>query len=875
MSRSIRFSSVSVAAVMLPGIAAAQNVPPPAPVNTVAQAINPDIPPNDAETVVVTGVRGQARTVADSPVPIDVISPREIRSVSNTDTVDVLRTVIPSLNVTRAPNSTTGTFIRSVTLRGLPEDKTLLLVNSKRRHRTASVGISGAGAHGQDSAVIPSLALRSIEVLRDGAAAQYGSDAIAGVVNFILNDADHGVAATAQAGQYYKGDGESLMAAVNAGFKIGARGFLNVTAQFNDDQNTNRANQFTTTVFDARAYAAANPAYAALVDLDRPLQPSGQPKNRAIRTFVNSGYDVTDDVRVYAFGNYSWSRGLAFGNYRYPVAGQPVNDVPVRLQNGSIFRFNQLFPAGFTPHFTGTVQDMSSVGGVKGQVDLGGNALSYDVGMRYGWNKIVYRIFNTVNPSLGPASPREFTPNTYTNEELGVNGDFSYEVPVAAFAKPLTLSAGFEARKETYKIFPGDPASYAAGTFSRPDPFGFCNAATRTLNPTAPQNQGINCANYLAGTADGFAGIDPVYGTLSGGSNGFTGTQPTIAGSFRQRSQSVYAEVSTDVVTGVFLDVAGRYEHYDQFGSTVNGKAATRIELVRGVAVRGSIGTGFHAPSAGYLNQSYVSIQTINGIPTLAGLFPATSPVPQFLGATPLKPEKSTNFALGLTLNPMPGFSLTIDGYLIDIRDQLFSTSNIAVTPAIRAAMIAAGVLGGDSISSVNFFQNAFDSRTRGLDVVGTYRQRWSADQSTDFFASLNINRYKIRRLNIPNLFNQVSINNFQRQPPRYRSVVSVTHNIGAVSLLARANLFGSYRAQRDIAPAFPIQRFGAEALIDVEATYRFSEMVGLSIGARNVFDNYPDRDRIGAVTNGAVYRADSVVDWQGGFYYARINLNF
>ena len=867
--------SVSLAWLLSSAVAFAQNDVPPTPVeNPVAAAANDPGGREDGDAIIVTGVRGQPRTVADSPVPIDVISPKEIRSISNTDTVDILRTAIPSLNVTRAPNSTTGTFVRSVTLRGLPEDKTLLLVNSKRRHRTASVGISGSGAQGQDSAVIPSLALRSVEVLRDGAAAQYGSDAIAGVINFILNDADHGITATAQTGQYYEGDGESVMAAINAGFKVGDRGFLNLTAQFNDDNRTVRANQFTTTVFDARAYAAANPDYAALIDLDKPLQRIGQPENRAVRTFLNTGYDITDDVQLYAFGNYSWSRGRADANYRYPAAGQPVNDQPVRLQDGSVFRFNQIFPAGFTPEFTGTVQDWSAVGGVKGSTTLGGNDFSYDVGARYGWNKIVYRIFNTVNPSLGPDSPREFTPNTYTNAEVGVNGDFSYEVPVAVFAKPLTISSGFEWRRETYKILPGDPDSYAAGIYSQPNPYGFCTA-DHMLSGTAPQNQGINCANYLAGTADGIDGIDPVYNTLSGGSNGFTGTQPSVAGAFHQRSHSLYLEASTDVVEGFFLDAAGRYEDYSSFGSTINGKLATRIDIAKGVALRGSIGTGFHAPSAGYLNQSYVSIRTVNGVPTLAGLFPANTAVPQFLGAKELKPEKSVNYSAGVTLTPFQGFNLTIDGYIIDIRDQLYSTSNITVTPAIRAEMIAAGVLGGDSISSVNFFQNAFNSRTKGVDVVGTYRQRWSGDQSTDFFASLNINRYKIRKLKIADLFTPVSIANFEKQSPRFRSVLSATHNIGPFSALVRANIYGPYRAQLDVGPDYPSQHFGSEALIDVEGTYRFSEAVSLSIGARNVFDNYPDPDKIGAVTNGGIYRSDSVVDWQGGFYYARVNLSF
>ncbi|MBN8831749.1 MAG: TonB-dependent receptor [Sphingomonadales bacterium] len=834
-------------------------------------------PADDEEQgdIVVTGVRGTPRTVQDSPVPIDHFGQDDIEKISNTDTVAVMQTLVPSLNVTRQPNSSTGTFIRPITLRGLPEDKTLLLLNSKRRHKSASVGISGTGAQGADSAVIPSLALKSVEVLRDGAAAQYGSDAIAGVINFILKDDDHGGSLTAQAGQYYEGDGDSLLLAGNIGMKLTENGFVNITAQYSRDDYTTRALQYTSTTFDAIAYAAANPDYAAVVDLSKPLQPWGQPKSEAFRAVINSGIDISDTAQVYAFGNFSQSKGSAYANYRYPGNAQPVNGVPVRLQDGSVFSFTDIFPAGFSPIFSGIVSDWSAVAGVKGST--ASDALTYDISARYGWDKLSYEIVNTVNASLGAASPRSFKPSTYVESELSLNADFSYSVPVAAFETPLVISFGGEYRKESYTIRPGELDSYRAGPFATPDPFDFCNETTRTLNPGAPTNKGINCGNYAAGTADGFAGIDPAYNLLPVGSNGVNGVPPSAAGTWAIKSTSAYVEVSTDPIKGLFVDFAGRFEHFSNFGNTVNGKAAFRYEFTRGVAIRGSIGTGFHAPSPGLINTTSVSIRTVNGVFTQAGLFPATNPVSRFLGAKELEPETSTNYTLGLTLAPAQGLNISLDGYIIKIKDAFFSTRNVAVTPALKSQMIAAGVVGADSIASVNFFQNAFDSDTRGFDAIVTYDHRWGGGMKTNFAASFNANWYKIERLLIPSLFTVYQDFNFRNAAPRWRGTLSAVHSMGAVSFLTRANLFGPYTAMAT-APsetaANPTQSFKTQAQIDLEASYKFDESFTISVGGRNVLDHYPAPDRL-QPTAGRIYRTDSVVDWQGGYYYARLNFKF
>jgi iron complex outermembrane receptor protein len=817
--------------------------------------------------VIVTGMRGRPRVVQDTPVPVDVFSEQALKAATQTDTLNTLTTLIPSYSVPRSANSTSNTFIRAPSLRGLSADKTLLLMNSKRRHKSASVGVSGSGSQSADAAVIPAIALKSVEVLRDGAAAQYGSDAIAGVINFMLKDASSGGSITAQAGQYYEGDGDDYLVAGNIGLPLTESGFLNLSGQWTQSLRTIRANQFSAPAFDAIAYAAANPSYAAAVDLSEPLQRTGRPKEWAWRFIANSGIDLTDNTSIYAFGNYSRSRGIAAANYRYPGGGHVVLDNPVRLQDGSIFRFNQLYPGGLRPEFSGDVTDWSAATGYRTSIDFDeGRSLKIDIGVRYGWDEIAYAIVGTLNPSMGPTSPNDFTASSYVNDELSFNADMAYETPVSWAVEPLVISFGAEYRQEGFKIRPGEPNSYLAGDFSRPDPFDFCtnepNVSARTLRPGAPQNMGINCS----------VASDAVYRVLSVGSNGITGLPPSATGAYETSSYSFYAEGSTDITEKFYLNVAGRFEHYDAFGSKVIGKVAGRYEFSDGFAMRGSVGTGFRAPTAGQLNMTQIAILTVDGIPTNTGLYPASHPVSEFLGAKPLKPETSVNYSIGLTANPMPGMALSIDAYRVEVSDQLYSTAQIPVTPAIAAAMTAAGVPGAESIGSVNFFQNAFDATVQGVDVVGSYRYSWENGQSTDLVASFNYNQYKVGKVKIAGLFSDQLTYNFENNNPDWRGTLTATHKIGDFTLMARGNVYGPYSRQSTTTP-FPIQKYDPELMVDAEVEYRLTEAISVAAGARNLFDNYPNPNRINA-SNGTIY-ADGAVDWQGGFYYARVNYTF
>ncbi|WP_374572066.1 TonB-dependent receptor plug domain-containing protein [Phenylobacterium sp.] len=824
---------------------------------------------SDLDEVVVTGLRGQPRTVTDSPVPVDVFSADEVERAGQTDTLNVLQTLVPSYSVRRAANTTSDTFIRAPTMRGLAADQTLLLVNSRRRHKSASVGVSGYGSQAADAAVIPSIAIKSVEVLRDGAAAQYGSDAIAGVINFNLKDASSGGSLIAQGGQYYQGDGDDYLVAGNIGLPLTDHGFINISGQWHKGDRTIRSAQFTSSSWNAVDEYATNPVFRAAVgNLSEPLERVGKPIEDDLRFVVNSGIDLSADSELYGFANYSKSKGTAAATYRVPGAGHQVMDNPIRLSDGTEWRFKDLYPGGLRPDFSGKVTDWSAAGGYRTKRELsGGQSLSADVGLRYGWDKIAYSMVNTVNPSMGPDSPLHFEASSYISSEFAANADFVYETPLDWLAKPLSVNFGAEYRKETFEIQPGEPNSYTGGTWSTPDPFDFCtdesDFSLRTLRSGAPTNAGINCASAS----------DPVYNILQPGSNGITGLSPDVSGTWSTSSYSVYLEGAADVTDRWFVDLATRYENYESFGSKVIAKAATRFQITDAIAVRGSIGSGFRAPTAGQLNMTQTQISTSGGVPLNIGLYPASNPVSVYLGAKPLGPETSTNYSVGLTFTPFSRLTVTVDAYQIDLKDQIYATSQITVTPAIEAAMVAAGIAGAGTIDRVNFFQNAFDSRVKGVDVVGSYRYLWDNGQTTSIVGSFNYNSYKIRKVNISTVtFNKVSVFNFENNNPDWRANVTFTHEIGPVTAMLRANVFGPYQRQTT-ASGNAIQKYDTEVQWDSEVEYKMNEKLSFAIGGRNIFDNYPAINVIDQ-TNGRLY-VDGPVDWQGGFYYGRITYNF
>ena len=836
------------------------------------------------ENVIVTGVRGQPRTVTDSPVPVDVLSSEELENVPFTDANDIIRTLVPSYSLSRQPISDGGTFIRPAQLRGMPTDKTLVLVNGHRRHRAALVQIGGSGTQGPDIATIPAIALANVQVLRDGAAALYGSDAIAGVINFILKDDAEGATITAETGQYYEGDGFQFVAAANLGVPLGENGFANFSVERSTSDATSRGSEyceswacvdpndpsfggFDTTIagYDPATFIAGLPD--ANIGFGDVVQPWGQPSSEALRGFVNAGYDLSPTTSLYGFANYSKSEADGSFFYRYPGNGTIEN---LRLQDGSLWSPLFFFPGGFTPRFFGEVIDYSGVGGIQGEFSEG---FTYDLSARFGHNEIQYTLANTVNPSLGNMSPTRFNPGDLINEEFQLQADFAYDIDVASMASPLTFAFGASYMDESYELVGGDAASYATGPYATPDPWGFCNAGAPTAAGLAVIANGssLNCADSS----------DPVYQVVGVGSNGFPGYSPAFSGEYTRDSYAIYADLSGDVTDRLFLQGALRFEDYSDFDSELVWKVAGQFDLTENMGLRGSVGTGFRAPTPGQQGTTNVSTRLPNGFPVATGLFPAGGPIAQALGAEPLGPEKSTNYTLGWT-GGFGDVSLTVDYYRIELEDRVnaISTQDVSNDPGAGQAyqnylaLAGAGVAGADSIGGVFYFQNAFDTVTQGVDIVGTYSTSFTEGSSTAFTASVNYNKTEFD--GGASVFNAEDTFDFENGQPEWRGVFSVLHEAGPWTFLGRASYYGEYDNSDSGGGQTVnslVQNFSPEVMVDVEASYQISDAVRLSLGARNVFDEYPDAadPAIGDSCCGRVYRSDSVVDWQGGYYYLKL----
>ena len=831
------------------------------------------------EEIVVTGARGRPRTVGDSPVPIDVFSAQDLEDVSYTDTNDILRTLVPSFNLARQPISDGATFIRPAQLRGLPTDKTLVLVNSKRRHRSSLVQIGGAGTQNADLATIPSSAIQSMEVLRDGASAQYGSDAIAGVINFILKENNEGGSIQINTGEYSEGDGESVTVNANIGLPLGDDGFLSISGEFTEADATSRGSQYCDSWFcvdptlpnynpDASytqftedpAYqagtAAASTGYGPGV-----VQPWGNPETESISLFFNAGYQLDDDTEAYAFGNYMESEGDGSFFYRYPRNGTIEQ---LREQDGGIYDPLEKYPGGFTPRFFGEQEDMSIVGGIRGEWD---NGMTFDFSARHGENEIQYTLANTINPSMGRASQKSFRPGDLVNEETQFSADFTNEFDVDGFANPVLFAFGATYMDESYEVVQGEPNSYKAGPHSVSDPFGFCSGTAPTAAGSAVIANGstLNCADP----------DDPAFQVVGVGSNGFPGYSPQFSDVYDRSSYAVYGDLSTDISDSLFVQGAIRYEDYDDFDSEVTAKIAAQLDITDTFAMRGSIGTAFRAPTPGQQGTTNVSTRLPNGFPVATGLFPAGGPVARALGAVALEPEKSDNLTLGFVAN-FGDLDVTVDFYQIDIEDSTnaVSTRDVSTDPTSGDAyqnylkLDAAGVAGANSIGGVFYFANGFDTTTKGMDIVATY----PLTQNTNLTAAINYNDTEFDSdpsayLNVEDQFD------FENLLSDWRGVYTVTHDMNNLRLLARASYYGEWENSNKNPMRY--QSYDATWFIDLEATYQFNDNWRFTLGGRNVGDEYPEKDAISDYCCGRDYASGSYVDWQGAYYYGRVSVDF
>jgi iron complex outermembrane receptor protein len=839
----------------------------------------------EVEQITVLGTRGRPRTVSDSPVPIDVFSAEEIESISYTDMNDIIKTLVPSFTV-RQSNSDGAEFIRPAMLRGMPSDKTLVLVNSKRRHRSALVALSGSGAQAADMSTIPAAAIKNIEVLRDGAAAQYGSDAVAGVINFVLKDNREGGSLTVDMGEFSEGDGASTTVSGNIGLPLGDNGFISISGQIEDRDGTNRAEQSCRTAFCPDTTHRNYAAFIAKGDTDRITiaqdpefqklwfanaanpgwdtnQRWGRPNHDAVRLFFNAGIDLDNGSELYAFGSYSDGESDKTFFNRYPYNGT-LEDI--READGGIYNPLQMWPGGFTPNLFGEVSDMSLVAGLRGEFD---NGLSYDFSARTGESEIDYTLDRSINPSMGRASPTTHPLGDLINEETQLQADFTYELesgPILAF--------GASWMDESYDLGAGAPDSYAVGPYAVRDPHGFCNSGSSTTKGAAVIASGssLDCANSS----------DAVYRTVTPSSNGMAGRDPRFADVYERDSIAAYGDLSHNVTENLFLQGALRYEDYDDFGSELVWKLAGKLDLTDTFGIRASLGTSFRAPTPGQQGTSNVSTRLPDGVPILTGTFPSGGPVGSALGFQPLKPELADNATLGFTAE-LGDIAMTLDFFQIDIQDTTYlgSFRPVSTDPTSSGysnyqALVSAGVSLASQLRGVRSFQSSFDASYSGVDFVASTDINWGDTGVTSLSVSVNNTKVEFDSplseyssyINAENRFD------FENLDPNWRSVFTARHDFDRLSLVARASYYGESEDSRS---GTATQTFDGVWYTDIEGQYRINDTFKVTLGARNLFDEYPDKVdfTLGDYCCGRLYSTVTGMDWQGSYYYGRLEMEF
>jgi iron complex outermembrane recepter protein len=855
LSTGVRIALATVALSASGMVAAQQAETPPAPADTEEATT--------LETVSVLGSRTKPRSEASSAVPIDILGGEEFHNQPSVDVLDKLRVLVPSFNVSTIPIDDAATLVRPANLRGLPPDNTLVLVNGKRRHRAAVITFLGHGlsdgAQGPDISVFPSLALEQVEVLRDGAAAQYGSDAIAGVINFGLKKLDHGGTVEAFAGEHYEGDGFTQQYSAQVGMPLTSSGFATFTAEWRKADPTSRSVQRD----DAAAVAAAG--YPGVRD---PAQIWGSPEVHEDFKFIANTGISTESVDLYLFGNYAkrdveggfyyrnpTSRGGVYSNdggqtlligspsgatcptialrdangnlIPYSVVGPQVSALP-----GDCFTFLSQFPGGFTPQFGGEMEDAAVTAGVKGRW---GDSWYWDLSGSFGRNEIDFYMLNTVNSSLGPNQPagNQFMPGGNVQTETNFNFDVSRDFETTFTSGPLSLAMGAEWREEEFEIKAGDGPSTAIGPL----------------------------------TQQGF----------SIGSNGFPGFNPITAGTHKRDNWAVYVDAEARFTEQLLLAAAVRHEDFSDFGGTTNWKLTGRYDFTDTFALRGAVSTGFRAPTPGQANVSQVTTAFIDGELRDTATLPPALLEGLFPGAEPLQPEESENASLGLVWNSGP-WLVTTDWYYIQVDGRIARSADFDVTQAQRDELAARGRPDLATLSRVGFFVNDFDTTTTGVDLVASFESDHFGG-ATNYSLAANWNRTEVDDFS-PGIISEARIKKLEESLPRTKGYFSVNHQREVFHANLRVNYYGSFYedhldsdAVRAEDGGLPI--FGDSAVtVDAEIGWKFASGLYLNVGAQNLFDKVPD-DNPWAGIAGAQYPVHAPYGFNGGFYYARVGWKF
>lgn len=797
------------------------------------------------ETLVVVGSR-TARTAIETPVPVDIISPKVIRESPQIELNQTLRYVAPSFNASHQTISDGTDHVNPASLRGLGPDQVLVLINGKRRHSSALVHVNGTfgrGTVGVDLNAIPQASIERVEILRDGAAAQYGSDAIAGVINIVLKEETNKVQINAITGTTGEGDGDEVKLDANYGFRIGERGFFNVTGEFFDRGRTNRSDIYQGPVFfKDRAKDDAEIARRGLTRKDFSMK-TGQGKATVGALWFNSGYPISENAELYAFGGVSHRKGMATGFYRRPIQEERV-----------VF---EIFPNGFLPEIHTEIIDRAFTAGLRGH-HLG---FDVDLSITHGGNSFQFNIENSNNASMGTASPISFDAGRLKFRQTTGNLDIVRPINTKGVLKSLSLAFGAEFRVENYQIEAGQFESYSLGNGG--DRPGVDFDTTSTGKPKAA------------------------------GSQVFPGFQPANEVNRFRNSISVYTGIESEISDKVLLDIGGRFENYSDFGKRVIGKVAGRYEVVKDFALRGAVSTGFRAPSLHQVWFNNVSTQFVID-PATNELFGAQvltannkSPITKAFGIPPLKEETSFNISAGFTSRPFPKFSFTADFYRITIDDRIVLTSRFTDANPTFARILEPFKKAG--VSRAQFFANAVDTRTNGVDIVAAYFTQLGRGR-LDLTVSANFTDTKVLRVNVPKalaeqvlpgesiedvkntLFNREEFNRLETALPRQKASFSAHYAVGRWGFTGRATFFGNVK-YRPVNPAND-EDFSAKTLFDIDIAYEFVKGVRFSFGANNLFNTFPDKHKKAAnYSNGNFPFSRRVTQFgtNGGFYYARL----
>ncbi len=807
-----------------------------------------------ARIEVVAGSRAHHQAADELAVPVDVYTTEQISQQGTTETGQILAALSPSVNVPHQTVTDANDIVRPFTLRGLSPDHTLVLINGWRRHQTALLNTfpygSGAGSSGVDLNAIPGGAVERIEVLRDGASAQYGSDAIAGVVNVVMKEGQFTPFLNVESGRYftanYPGDGTTVDLNGGVGFKLG-RGSLSLFGEFQHRDPTNRAwpDKF---LVDANGIADDIDTLTGTIihknnSIKQPDLHWGDGLERDGMTFANFRMPINSSgsTEIYAFGGFSDRVGTGNGFWRYFDGNR---------------NWQSIYPQGFLPEFRPTVKDYSVTSGIRTQA----GGWSLDFGGSYGLNTFDYNLRNTLNPSLGPCLDVACEPgpdgNFGTADDPGIPNQTSFfagrlrrgEFELGANASkamtvglpaPLNVAVGVVFRDENYRIQQGELASYING----------------------------------GAEAQDSSGPAPI------GSSVFGGFRPVDASDHSRNNVGTYVDLETNLSSQFLVNVAGRFEHYSDFGSAVAGKLAVRYQPAKQFVIRGALSNGFRAPGLAQSYFSHVTTNFIGGQLFEIGNFPVSNRAAQIFGAKPLKKETSVNVSTGVAYTPVDNFTVTLDYFHIKINDRILLGATFADSVS-QAILADSGITG---IAGVQFFTNGLDTKTDGVDMTADWRVPAGAG-SFDFAVGANYTRNKITRVDplpavlqgtateIPSILDLVTQLGIEKERPDWRGTLTGQYSIARFHSLARVSYYGGFSSAQ---PSFTDEEhYGGKTLVDTEIGYRFNQ-VNLSIGARNLFDVYPDQAKKEFNNNDNTFpwAAASPFGYNGRFLYTRAEI--